>query len=365
MTNKEFMQEGMDLKRLFLCLKKKLGLILLMTVIGVLLGMLLYQWVRFANMRIEWQTQSQFYMQFIYRGDVEQSYNGYTWNDLLHGDPVIDKVMEAMGGDSEGAREMVREAIEGKIISDIRLLTVNVTAAKPDLTIKIQKAVEEGLLAYAAEQAEIISMDLIRSTEPARVLWDDRTTRAAVSGGVLFLVISLFGWIIYYILDDSLYVIADSEKRYPFPLLGMLVKTKEEEGYQPYAGVLAENVAYLLKDVHKLAFLSVAETNGIATRTRLTFDRIITDKVTGKSWETVVPELTMTGETGEIGESLRDTDGVILVVPFGNRNGKMIDRTISFLRNQDCKIQGIIIADGDERFWKCYYGSKKEKADEA
>ncbi len=363
MTNKEFMQEGMDLKRFFLCLKKKLGLILLMTLVGALLGGVGYLLVRQLHMKTQWQAQSKFYMQFIDVGDSLQSYNGFTWNDLLHGDPVMDKVAAIM--DLENRKETraeVGEAIKGEIISDVRLLTVTVTTGNPGWSTEIQKAMEEALLAYAGEQTEITSMELIRSIEPERVVWDDRTLPAAVSGGILFLVVSLFGWLIYYILDDSLYVIADSEKRYPFPLLGLLVKNQGEGGSQPYAAELAENVSYLLGDVHKLAFLSVDETSGIATRTKLTFDQIMTERIAGKSWETAILELNMSAGAGEVGKNLRNTDGVILVVPFGDRNGKKVDKTISFLRNQDCKIQGILIADGEERFWKCYYGSKKAKA---
>lgn len=377
MTNnglqKEFMQEGMDLKRFALCLQKKLGAILLITAFGAFLCGGIYLLVRELAMETKWQAQSKFYMQFINRANAEQSFNGYTWNDLLHGDPVMDKIMEAMKRlsdaqtDDAAYRIRVEEALEAKIISDTRLLTVFSTGSSEEWAALVQSAAEEGVLRFGEEQEEIISMELINSIPPAVVVWDDRTAQAVIGGGVLFFVIALFSWIFAYILDDSLYVIADAEKRYPYPLLGLLVKNNEAEDHQPHAAELAENTAYLLKDEQRLLFLTEEDLPfmkdgkaGIekaeykqAEKARILFDGIMKAKVPDKKWISSTLQSVTAGST--IGAALREVDGVILAVPFGKRNGKKLDRTVSFLKNQDCRILGILITEGDRKFWKRYY----------
>lgn len=379
--DQEYMQEGMDLKKFALCLYKKLGTIFLFTALGAFLCGGIYILVREFAMETQWQAQSKFYLQFVNRANAEQSYNGYTWNDLLHGDPVMDKVMEVMERnrpadlvetDDETFRKLVEDALEAKILSDSRLLTVFATGSSEEWTALVQSAAEEGLLRFGEEQEEIISMELNNSIPPEVVVWSDRTAQAVIGGGVLFFVVALFVWIFAYILDDSLYVIADAEKRYPFPLLGLLIKNADGEDKQPYADELAENVAYLLKDEQRLLFLSpddlpfingggdssdsigkrddTEEQVGILTESvRLIFDNIIQKN----RWLTYTLQSFPT--VSSTGSKIREVDGVILAVPFGKRNGKKIDRTVSFLKSQGCRILGLLIIEGDEKFLKRYY----------
>lgn len=378
-VNKEFMQEGMDGKRLVLCLKKSLGRILLLTICGGLLSGGLYLLIRHFFMETKWQTRSQFYLQFVFdpKGEVEQSYNGYTWNDLLHADPIVGEINKAiLESKDEGWQslypkektsypEVIREAIKGEILSDRRLLLVTITTHQKEKTALLRTAMEEGLLRYAKGQQEILSIELIRSTEPELLLWDNRTVQAVIGGGVLCFLIALFAWWFAHILDDSLYVIADGEKRFPFPVLGLLVKTGEGEGRQPYEGELAENSAYLLKGMERIGLLSVENQclqpqnrpkgNPTEEQTKAIFDRITKERNLHPNRETLTGS-SCPPDSGW-GEFLRSLDGVILLVPFGKRNGRQIHRTISFLKNQNCRIQGILIVEGEEAFWRSYYGS--------
>ncbi len=386
--NEHFMQEGMDLKKFALCLYKRLGTILLITALGAFLCGGIYILLREFAMETQWQAQSKFYLQFVNRANAEQSFNGYTWNDLLHGDPVMDKIMEAMernrpaglsGIDDETFRKMVEDALEAKILSDSRLLTVYATGSSEEWTALVQNAAEAGLLRFGEEQEEIVSMELNNSIPPEVVVWGDRTAQAVFGGGVLCFVVALFVFIFAYILDDSLYVIADVEKRYPFPLLGLLIKNADGEDRQPYADELAENAAYLLKDEQRLLFLTPVDLpfiNGgndsaqkgnnaekqdnidmqviiLAENIRSIFVNIMKNKSPKIEW------LTSTLKSAAVGSStgsiLQEVDGVILAVPFGKRNGKKIDRTVSFLKNQDCRILGMMIVEGEEKFWKKYY----------
>jgi len=332
------MNEGMDLKRLFICLKQKLVHIIIITLAGALLCGAVYILVRETRMPTKYQSFSKFYLQFIYdpSGEVEQFYNGFTWNDLLHSDPILhyviiaaEEIEAAMPAGllpyGEALKEQLRDnVLKGEVLSDRRLLTVTFTTDNPEKTAIIQKSMETGLLNYAAGQSEIISMELIRSSEPKLMIWDDNLHRAIIGGAVLFLLLALFGWWFYYLLDDSLYTISDAEKRYPFPVAGILLTGEKILDEQLYFSETKDNLAYFLQDKINPIFLSI--------------DTLPYPK----------------------GEELRKTDGVILEIPFGKRNGKKTDRCVSFLRSQKVDILGLVITEADEKFLNQYYRGRKK-----
>ena len=338
LDNKEFMNEGIDLKRLFLCFKQKLLLIIAITLIGALLGGGTYLLVRLISMPVLYQSQSKFYLQYIYdpSGAVEQYYNAFTWNDLLHADPILDEVIAALKTLPDGKlvlngapesdekyKERLRDnMLRAVLLSDRRLLTIFFTTTDPHMTSVVQKAVEIGLINYAAGSHEIISMEIIRSTEPQLFIWDDHTLRAAIGGAVLFLILALFGWWFYFILDDSLFTVKDAENRYPFPAAGILLVGESYETESLYFTETKENLAYILNDKQNPRYLSVEE----------------------------LPYPS--------GAALRETDGIILEVPFGGRNGKLIDRCVSYLKSQDVPILGLLITDADKKFLSFYYKGK-------
>lgn len=52
---------------------------------------------------------------------------------------------------------------------------------------------------------------------------------------------------------------------------------------------------------------------------------------------------------------IRELGAVILLLPFGKDVGRKTSRILSLLKNQDCNIAGIIIAQADEEFLNRYY----------
>ena len=65
--------------------------------------------------------------------------------------------------------------------------------------------------------------------------------------------------------------------------------------------------------------------------------------------------LTLQGEDLDI---LRQSNGAILMIPWGRKNGNVIEKTLSFLGKQDCKVAGVIVYDADDKFLKKYYSIK-------
>ena len=59
---------------------------------------------------------------------------------------------------------------------------------------------------------------------------------------------------------------------------------------------------------------------------------------------------------GEDLEALRRSNGAILMLPWGSKNGNVAEKIIAFMAKQDCKLAGVILYDAEDKFLKRYYG---------
>lgn len=371
--NEEYLNRGMDLKRLVLYAQKRLWLVIVMAVLGATCGGILYQVVRSMKMPVEYEAISKLYISFGHdeSGEVYQHYNGYTWNDLLDTDPILDLVMKGLPGYE---REQVEGATTAEILSDIRLLTITVKGEDEKFVREIRNAVENGLREYARDSEELEQIKVIRSGAPGRVYWDDRTTSACVMGGVILGVLTLLIIGFGYALDESVYVQEDIEKKYAYKALGIL--TRNQKGLQPYARELKANIRYALGEKRTFAILDMA--NHADTR-RLELERLLGSEGLeaysgngreddGFSWSMPEEEETPAAKSEwdvlafngnilaeEECRQIRETGGVILLLPFGMDMGRKTARILSFLKNQDCEVLGMIIAQADEEFLNRYF----------
>lgn len=371
--NEEYLNRGMDLKRLVLYLQKRIWLAIVLTVLGATCGGVVYQVMRSIKMPVEYEAVSKLYISFGHdeNGDVYQYYNGYTWNDLLDTDPILDFVMDDLPGYE---REEVIEATTAEILSDIRLLTVKVRGEDEKSVREIKSAMESGLREYARDSEELDQIKVIRSGVPERVYWDDRTTSACVAGGAVIGVLSLMVLLFHYVLDESIYVQEDIEKRYPYKALGIL--TRNQKGLQPYARELKANIRYALGEKRTFAILDMADH---ADTRRLEIERLLDreglEAYSNSGYEEVGLNWSIPKEEEESEKSsewdvlafnanvlsedecrqIREAGGVMLLLPFGTDTGRKTERILSFLRNQDCKVIGMIIAQADEEFLNRYY----------
>lgn len=371
--NEEYLNRGMDLKRLMLYLQKRIWLAVVLAVLGATCGGVIYQVARSVKMPVEYEAVSKLYISFGHdeSGEVYQYYNGYTWNDLLDTDPILDLVMQELPGYE---REKVMEATTAEILSDIRLLTVRVRGEDEKFVREIRSALESGLREYARDSEELDQIKVIRSGVPERVYWDDRTTSACVAGGVLLGVLSLIVIGFHYVLDESIYVQEDIEKRYHCKALGIL--TRNQKGLQPYARELKANIHYTLGDKRTFAILDMADH---ADTRRLEIERLLDreglEAYSSSAYEEVGLNWSVPKEEDESGKSsewdvlafnanvlsedecrqIREAGGVMLLLPFGTDTGRKTARILSFLKNQDCRVLGMIIAQADEEFLNRYY----------
>lgn len=372
--NEEYLNRGMDLKRLTLYLQKRIWLALMLAILGATCGGIIYQVARSMKMPIEFEAESKLYISFGHdeNGEVYQYYNGYTWNDLLDTDPILDLVMEKLPGYE---RDEVREATTAEILSDIRLLTITVKGTDEKFVREIKEAVENGLKEYARDSQELEQIKVLRSGTPERVYWDNRTTSACVTGAVILGVLTLLVIGFNYVLDESVYVQEDIEKRFPYKALGIL--TRNQKGLQPYSRELKANINYLLEEEKAFAILDMAdhadarkfeierllnweelEVFGSATHQSGDFSWHIPGEESGTESAEGEWKVTAFNEnvlSAEECRQIREIGGVIILIPFGADVGRKLSRILSFLGNQDCKVYGMIIAQADEEFLNRYF----------
>jgi hypothetical protein len=254
---------------------------------------------------------------------------------LLHTDAILDYAVAAImkerpdyaevlecGVSAGGVKEALRREglLYGTILSDVRLLTITFTSDDPAKAAIAQEGVEIGLLNFAAAMLEFESFELYTSMGAKLVLWDDYIWRAAAGMAALFLILALFAWWFSFIIDDSLYTIADVEKRHPFPALGILLKGEDITNEEFYFAETKENLAHFLAGRVRPLYLSVEQ---------MPYPK---------------------------NAALRTCSGVVLTVPFAHHYGKAAERYVSYLRNMQVEIIGVLITDADEKFLKEYYG---------
>lgn len=154
---KTYMEQGMDLKRLFLVLGKKIWLVLLGAVMGAVLGGLTYKVVtNIIDGEPEYRASADYYITFF--EDGVNYYNAYTWNGILKDDPIVDYAMTLLP--EEITKDMVKKAVSGEMLSDYRILTVHVNAGTPEIANAIAKAYQKSLWNFGQKMEHLNTVEL-------------------------------------------------------------------------------------------------------------------------------------------------------------------------------------------------------------
>lgn len=312
-----YINEGMDLKKYMICLWRRLPIVIAAGVAGALLFGVIYTLSRTVpEGEREYQAFAKVYLDFAAdeRGEAYEAYNGYTWNDLMAADPLMDLMLSYLSGDY--TREEVQAAFKAEILSDIRLLTVTVTTNREERTEAILHAAVQALTAYGKQAKEFIGIDAIRETEAKLVVADSRLLQAVLLGLWLGFFFALLTVALRGIFEARILVAGDLRK----------VTDKSFLGYTDGPGNLRadyeNNLAYLRE---KAGDITVCE---------------------------AVPAQLFAEEDFQ---NLRKA-GVVLSVPFGKANAAWVSYVIDQLAAQDCTFLGVAIRDCDAGFLRKYYG---------
>ncbi len=318
MTEREWMREGADIRLLLLLYRKKIWISIICALAGALLagGLYLTVHVAFAPAR-SYEGVSKLYLTFAADddGDAYQYYNGYTWNDLIKTEPILDKIMEELADTDD--RQQVKESITADILSDIRLLTVTVRTQEPAQTERILRAAEAALVRFAEEMVEFDHIEVIDHGQAALVVMEDETVRAVVAGGVAGFLLSLLGLAFACVFDDSVYVPSDLEKRYACPVLGVTFAGDTETGRR----MLEEHIACVSKGKATVVYVDTSQS------------------------AVTIPE-----------DGRKEDAGLILQVPYGRGGGKLLERWMREAAFMKCEVLGIVITGADKGLYRLYFG---------
>ena len=319
MKERVFADEGMDIKKYMICLLGRLPWLLGAAVLGALLGAAVYTIVRTVpESEREYQAFAKVYLDFAAdeTGEVYQAYNGYTWNDLMAADPIMDLVLDNLPADY--VREEVQASMKAEILSDIRLLTLTVTTGSAARTDEILGAAVRALESYGAQAKEFLQINAIQTTQAELVVADSRLLQAVLVGACLGLFISLLGFSLYYVVDDRILVAGDLRKVTDVSFLGY------SSGEEALARDYERNVTCLREKIGEIQVCELEQ---------------------GKSLS-----------DGRLKE-LKEAGGVVLSVPFGGAQGTFVSYVTGQLEAQGCTLCGTAIRECDAAFLRKYYGN--------
>lgn len=344
MTEKEWMREGLDLKLTALLYRRKIWVSIVCALAGAALAGGLYFLVHVVyGPAREYEGISKLYLTFDEDddGDAYQYYNGYTWNDLMGTEPILDKIMEELPPDRN--REAVRNSITADILSDIRLLTITVRSFDESESDLILRAAENALVRFGEEMIEFEKIEVIEHGQAALVVVEDETVRAVIAGAVIGLLASFLGLALVCVLDDSVYVPSDFEKRYGYPVLGVTFAGNPEAGKES----LERHIRLVTEKVTDVIYIDTAISEIKIPESDLAAEDVMDAAAADAS--------TDSGSGGR---------GIILYVPYGRGNGKLLERWIAEARLNGSRILGAVITEADPGLYRLYFasfGNKKGK----
>ena len=310
---------GMDMKKLALRFINKIWLVFLAAVVGAAIGGIIYTVSHIVpESEREYRSIAKIYLDFAAdeTGEVYQAYNGYTWNDLMATDPILDKTMAHLPDDY--TRDEVTAATKAEILSDIRLLTIHITTHDQTRCDAIMKATGQALTELGNTAKEFKQIEVIQTTEAALVTADARTVQAALVGIVTAVVLLLLGMMFYYVLDDRIVVASDLKQVTDVSFVGYIgAGERLNREYE-------DNLAYLKEKTGNISVLTITQD----------------DVISQEKWQ-----------------ELCASDGVVAAADYGKVHAVFLAYMIEQLKVRGCRLVGTAIGGADEKFLRRYYGS--------
>lgn len=322
--------EELNRRSVYLRLLKKLWIVPAAAALCALAGFLIYTGcVTALSSHQRYEQTSKFYIEFSVdeRGNAYDYYNAATWDDLLFAHPALREVIE-QGLPDGMTMEDARSYVLVDLYSDIRLMTVVVTAPTAEGAAALTDAISRSLTKFGQEQKEFDEISFLSATDPKLIVVSDRTANAVLLGAFLGFIAACLFLLLGVLLDDAVYVPEDAQKRYGLPVLGVLAGD-EESLPELLKGEAKRNLERVLAGKGE-GSVQLVDMSGKEVRDLTALDpKVLTDK---------------------------EQQEKILVMHFGEQRGSASEHRIAQLLQSGSRILGILIADCDPRFLTRYYG---------
>jgi len=349
------MKESVDLKILLMYLGKKFYLILLPAIIGALIlggGYFLSRHV-FAPAP-DYEAKSQIYLTYADDVRIENIYiNDYTWSVLVTSDECVEEARKNLPFDADP--EYLRSVATAGLESDLRLLVVTVTDKDPERAVEIARAYEVAICRLTEKMDDITHAEVFSSADCAQAKqFSDRTLKMALAGLIVGAFAGLALFLFVFSVDDSVFAPKQTKEKYGFPTLLCIGKDKKpvSDWEKKAAGIslkeiLSEKNSVFVSDIS-------AETGCDAEDAKAYFDVI-------QELSEVSDRLVLTdgiNQNPEAVKSMKDGDGVLLLLKAGAKNGKLAERALSYLEIQQIPVLGFVLYNTDSK-WMLRYLSDR------
>lgn len=304
--------------------------------------------------------------------NIHDYYNDYTWNDILDSDQIAGRAAEKLG---DFSKEEIAAATTIPTMSDIRFIWVYVDMESGEQADRVMMAIGEALREFALSTdgfKEIIVCD-VKKTEQIRE--DSLIGRMTVAGAVIGALAACFVICFASAMDDSVYTEQDVEERLGVLPAGVIMKSgsKQPEFFEKE---LADNLQKLLGDkfgekkTGKVGILSadpVCRSSAEQEREYLKevlaryFPNVdIVEVSAGQPEKSDADRIDQDRQKKEetnkgAYQTLRELDAYIMQVPYGKKNGKVLELVWKDLSLQGCLPDAVVIVGADEKFYRRYY----------
>ena len=296
-----FWKEGMDEKRFALCCIHKIWICLAAALAGAVFAAGIYLGVRQLGPK---QYRSEVLYSIVYDIDEDDEvlkefineYNAYTWGDMMRSDRVMDTVLLQL---PDVERSVIEASISTEIASDPEFLTAYFTTEDAALSDRIAAAYNRAMTAFGQTmQGRGLTTIEVWKTVPAQ----------AVLAGIL-------GVAVWYVLDDSVLLSSDVEKRCAIPVLGYRTAKPDEQ-----------------------------------------FGALLDAQLRAKASQTAFQEISLdTVLSGTMGLGEEEKIPLILLVRWNTPCIKKLGLALDLLAQREIAVVGVILTDADARFLHAYY----------
>lgn len=355
-------REPLDGKLFLLRLTKRIWVLLVAALLGALLcGTIYFVQKIVLGEGITYETTSTYYVDYGTDPLTDNTFtyiNGTTWNDMwIQSDVFISDILKKTGMEAEKilgkplTEQMLKSYISADLPSDLRMPVTKVKTPDAKLTMLIKTALEEEMLTFGANGAwkEIDEIRLVISPAQAeRTIVDNRIVRACVLGAILAVFFTFVFMAFCFVTDDSIYVPATFEYRYHIPMLGTL-----------HSPELWQNFKALYQGKEKVSVICVDEEIAATD-----VSAALTDKLTEKACQVQLIGMPGVLTCPEVIPRIKETDGLILCISAGKKDGRRIAHMLNLLQKQDIAVTAALLIHEDEWLQKAYYlpGILKKKA---
>ena len=295
----------------------------------------------------QYRAVSRYYVEYAVEEEKDVSIvhiNETSWNTYVATGEFLDAVSLYLPEGTGMTRDGLRACLGAILASDLRVVSTTVTTDTPGQSLAIAGAVEEAMTKEFPKGIREITG--IRLIDPAigveEVRLDVRPVRAFVLSAVLFLFFGLVVFLLRETGEDSIWLPALVEKRYGLKTVGTL----EDPG-------LAENMSYLFGGKAQVALCAVQSSIDSTQVLDALREKAAIGQGTDQadSFQVVAAPISHPESAG----SLRQADGILLVLKAGPHAGGQLEYVKEYLERQDCPITAVLLWQADEWLIRRYY----------